>query len=205
MGVPVVLRNGHTKLDTREGYTGPEWLAETVAYHISILKEQQLALEELDGLEQEMAIYGLEPTPDAQLKLLRRYEAAALRRMQWAYRQLQDRQKGRTPRPSRSERSASTELTREELRARARKEDEELDALRYETWRRMDEIGVQTELCSESLIREAALANVLAEQKPAVVVPSKPVNSARPPQQPFYGNRKERRAAKAEARRSKRS
>ena len=94
LGVAHVMRSGHTPLDPIDAtHPSTTWLSTVAEDEIRKLRDSMPMLEDHDAHEQEMAIHGLEPTPDAELKRLKRYESACTRRKQWAYTKLMARKR----------------------------------------------------------------------------------------------------------------
>ena len=78
LGVSHVLRSGHTPLDPLDtSIPSATWLSTVVENEIRTLRNSMPMLEDHDALEQEMAMHGLEPTPDSELNRLKRYEKPA--------------------------------------------------------------------------------------------------------------------------------
>jgi hypothetical protein len=180
---------------------------------VRVLRNAMPLLEDHDAREQEMAMHGLEPTPDSELARLKKYEAACMRRKQWAYDRLMARKRmqhpnvhqgDRKPTPMPVEKPADpapapapapvpVPVPEDEF-ASIPEEDREFAVFNYFKQR---DLARQARLKAGQA--EEALADVVATPPPPA--PPKPIESVRPasPQQ-FTGNRRARRAAAKKAR-----
>jgi hypothetical protein len=210
LGTPHVLRSGHTPLDPPDA-TIPEaaWLSTVAEKEIQRLRDDMPMLEDHDAREHEMAMHGLEPTPDSELARLKKYENACMRRKQWAYDRLMARKRMQHPNTHQGDRKptpmpvgtspADPEPEPDEY-ARlvdVPSEPEPRDpATRFYHFKQMDP--------AERARFQAWQANAALAEAAAPPVPPalpKPVEAVRPAS-PFTGNRRERRAAKKKARQS---
>jgi hypothetical protein len=83
LGVSHALRSGRTPLDPIDTTIPTStWLSTVAEDEIRTLRNSKPMLEAHDAREHEMAMHGLEPTPDSELKRLKRYENGCMRRMQ---------------------------------------------------------------------------------------------------------------------------
>jgi hypothetical protein len=88
LGIATDLRCAPTVLNPTNGEAPRVWVAAVVAAEIAKLKESKEAVAGADARERAAAALGLGAEMPRPLSLLRRYQAACHRRMQWALKQL---------------------------------------------------------------------------------------------------------------------
>jgi hypothetical protein len=88
LGIARDLRSAPTVLNPTNGEDPRAWVAGVIAAEVAGLREAKEALAGSDARERAAAALGLPAELPRPLSLLRRYEAACQRRMQWAWKQL---------------------------------------------------------------------------------------------------------------------
>ncbi len=194
-----------------------------VENEIRTLRHSMPMLEDHDALEQEMAMHGLEPTPDSELNRLKRYENACLRRMQWSYTKLMARKRSQWPSaaaPMEREMPADPEpeMSPDPMPAPPPEPETDYDAIpaEHREFARFVDAAMepdkhdpyivfnylkQLELTAEANAKLANEALAEAAAPPVPPAPPKPSEPVRPAPQ-FKGNRRARKAAARKARKS---
>jgi len=174
LGIPKELRDGPTPLDGDRSA-----LIQAQVGPLEALRAD--ALDELDEHDRAAAAVGLGRDTDKALALVRRYEAASLRRMQWAQKQLMAARAAAAPAPAPS--PVKTATAPQPAAAPVPQEDESEEA-ELARW--------QAEFAEE----DRMMAELEAELEPSFAAAASTARSAESPR----GNRKARRALKARAR-----
>jgi hypothetical protein len=203
LGVPLDLRGGPTMIDVPEGRDATQWHFALASREVTRLRDlQKMSLSNWDANDREVAMAGLEPTPDPNLRLVRRYERASNRRLEWAIDQLKARK--REPMHHLPERDRPLSDPRPSYRTDAteqeRAEREEHEAQRFKAWSKL----ADTEVVHDFPMPDQLVADALDEPIAAPVAPQSPklADAVRRPSEPM-GNRKARRAAAARARKAR--
>jgi hypothetical protein len=193
LGIATDLRAAPTVLNPTNGEDPRAWVAGVVAAEVARLKEAKEALAGSDARERAAAALGLGVEMPRPLSLLRRYEAACHRRMQWALKQLRH---GRASTPHVEPAASISSPAPFDARLIQEAED---DLLRGTT---LAEETARLERLAETTPSPAPESSAVPDPSPAPASPSSLPDSFTdflrepPPAAPTGGNRRARLAAR---------
>jgi hypothetical protein len=203
MGIPLDLRDAPSILDVPKDLDPSQWYLSVAERELNRLRElQQTSLVNWDATDREAAIHGVEVVPNRALQLVRRYERACNRRLEWAVEQLRARK--REPMHQHPKRDHDLSDRRPSYQAEAtepsRADRDEHEAKRFQA----SSTRAETEVVHHFPMADPIVADALDEPMPRPIMPpsAKLTDAFERPSEP-KGNRKARRAAAARARKAR--